>query len=399
MKNLFATLVCLCTISALSHAQLPQKFDSLYKTIFAKDFCKMIQQNPNIVLLDVRSPGEYADTSVSTSLNIGHLKGAINMGIDSMKKNMAALDAYRSKTLVIYCSHSQRSRRVSKLLSENGFTNFYNLNGGLSSLNQLTARDFPCKQDWLQTNLPYKNLSVPEALVLHANEKKLVVVDVRPASHFELNDSAAERNIGRIKGAINIPYDKFSARIAELNAHKNSPVLVYTMGGDGDAARAASQLAANGFKTVYHLVGGIDGVLTNANGNAVLEKTPAFHCIDAEQALGLLKSSRALTVYDARPKIEFENKDEKFWKNLGNIKNAVNVSASNIAAQTLPADKKAPILVYGNPGAFVIAKTLSEKGYTAVYSMDSLYDFIWSGFNIESCKESRNYVVNHDGLF
>lgn len=399
MKNIVATLACLCIVSSLLQAQLPQKFDSLYKTIFAKDFCTMIRQNPNIVLFDVRSPGEYADTSASTSLNIGHLKGAINMGIDSMKKNMAALDAYRSKTLIIYCSHSQRSRRVSKLLSENGFTNFYNLNGGLSSLNQLSAQDFPCKQDWLQTNLPYTNLSVREAIALYTTEKKLVVVDVRPASHFELKDSTADRNIGRVKGTISIPYDKFSARLAELNAHKNSPILLYTTGGDGDAARAASQLVANGFKTVYHLVGGIDGVLTNANGFVMLEKTPSFHCIDAEQAVNLLKRSPGLTVYDTRPKVEFENKDEKFWKNLGNIKNAVNVNAVSINAQHLPTDKKAPILVYGNPGAFALSKMLSDKGYTEVYTMDSLYDFIWSGFNIEACKEARNFVVNHDGLF
>ncbi len=382
-----------------SFAQLPFKSDSLYKTIFARDFCKLVQEKSDIVFLDVRSAGEFSDTSASTSLNIGHLKGAINIGIDSMKKNMTTMEQYQNKTLVIYCSHSQRSRRVSKLLAESGFTNFYNLNGGMSSLTQLTEKEFPCKQEWVQTNLPYKNLSVQEAIALYAKEKKLVIVDVRPATQFALKDSAADRNIGRVKGAINIPYVKFQERIGELNAHKNSPVLVYATGSDGDAARAASQLTAGGFKTVYHLLGGIDGLLTNAQGLLLLEHTPPFHCIDAEQAVNLLKRSRNLTVYDARPKAEFENKDEKFWKNLGNIKNAVNVGVSSIAAQQLPADKKASILVYGNPGAFVLSKMLSDKGYTAVYTMDSLYDFIWSGFNIESCKEARNFVVNHDGLF
>jgi 3-mercaptopyruvate sulfurtransferase SseA len=51
----------------------------LYKTVHVSDLCKDLQKNPGYLLLDVRSPGEYHDTSSSTALNIGHLKGALTL--------------------------------------------------------------------------------------------------------------------------------------------------------------------------------------------------------------------------------------------------------------------------------------------------------------------------------
>lgn len=399
MKNIILSLVWLVAVSASASAQLPQKFDSLYKTLFAKDFCAMLQQKPDLVLLDVRSAGEYSDTSASTSLNLGHLKGAINIVIDSMKKNMAAMEQYKNKTLVIYCSHSQRSRRVSKLLAESGFTNFYNLNGGMSSLTQLAEQDFPCKNDWIQTNLRYKNYSPTEAAKLFQNEKNLVVLDVRPRVQYESKDTTDDHNTGRIKGAINIPYDQFRQRLAELKASKSTPILVYAASGDGDAARAANDLIANGFTTVYHLLGGFNGLLTNPITLPMVENPPPFRCLSASQVLELLKSASNLVVYDVRSKTEFENKDEKFWKNLGNIKNAVNVNARNLVDFSLPTDKTKPVLIYGNTEAYTMGKILAAKGYTSVHIMESLYDFVWSGFNVESCKGAKEFLVNHDGLF
>ena len=118
--------------------QLPVKFDNHYKTIFAKDLCKLAATNRDLILIDVRSPGEYSDTSAYNYLNIGHLKSSINIPIDSIQKNLAVLEPYKNKTIVFYCSHSQRSRRVSYLLSQNGYKDFYNLNGGMSLLNQMT---------------------------------------------------------------------------------------------------------------------------------------------------------------------------------------------------------------------------------------------------------------------
>jgi rhodanese-related sulfurtransferase len=400
MKNLLTTLVWFTISSVMCSAQLPQKFDSLYKTIFAKDFCTFLQQKSDLVLIDVRSAGEFSDTSSSTSLNLGHLRGAINIGIDSMKKNMAAMEQYRNKTLVLYCSHSQRSRRVSKLLAENGFTNFYNLNGGISSLTQLSDQEFPCKKELIETNLRYTNIAPTDAAALYRKEKSLVVIDVRSQVEFASKDSSDYRNLGRVRGAMNIPYDTFRQRLSELKVAKSTPILVYTVSGDGDAARAANDLIANGFTTVYHLLGGFGGLLINSSTLSIVENPPPFHFLDAPQALALLKnSSRAMVIYDVRPKVEFENKDEKIWKNLGNINKAVNVNVGSLATLSLPTDKTKPVLIYGSAEALTMGKILAAKGYTSVHVMESFYDFVWSGFNLETCKGAKEFLVNHDGLF
>lgn len=144
MKHILFICTFMLLVLTVS-AQLPFKFDDQYKTIYADDLCKMLQKNPDVVLIDVRSPGEFSDTSQYASLNQGRLKGAINLDIEAIKKNPAAMNPYKDKTIVLYCSHSQRSRRVSKLLAESGFTSFYNLNGGMSVLNQFKENDFPCK--------------------------------------------------------------------------------------------------------------------------------------------------------------------------------------------------------------------------------------------------------------
>ncbi len=44
MKNSITTFLFMFC-ATLCIAQLPQKYDSLYKTIFAKDLCQMLEQN------------------------------------------------------------------------------------------------------------------------------------------------------------------------------------------------------------------------------------------------------------------------------------------------------------------------------------------------------------------
>lgn len=226
-------------------AQIPVKFDSLYKTIYARELCKLYASNPDIVFIDVRTKGEYSDTSSWNSLNLGRLKGAIHIQNDSILKHPELMDKYRDKTIVLYCSHSQRSRGVSKLLSEKGFKDFYNLNGGMSSLNQLTETEFPCKKTLIESNTSYKNISQIDAVKLIGTDKNLVVLDVRPATVFNSRDTAIDNNIGRIKGAINIPYAQLSGRVTELKNYNSKPILVYAGAGDGDAARACAVLTAN----------------------------------------------------------------------------------------------------------------------------------------------------------
>ena len=64
--------VVLVLITMIARTQYPFKFDNtVYKAVYLNQAFRLMDSMQNYLLLDVRSPGEYADTSRSTALNIG----------------------------------------------------------------------------------------------------------------------------------------------------------------------------------------------------------------------------------------------------------------------------------------------------------------------------------------
>src|SRR5882757_9018513 len=107
----FRTFILLLASLACFTARTQQLWlydNTNYKAIYFKEACDLIAQHPDLVLLDVRTPGEYADTSQFIGSRIGSLKGAINISIDQVQKRYADLLPYKDKTILVYCSHSYR---------------------------------------------------------------------------------------------------------------------------------------------------------------------------------------------------------------------------------------------------------------------------------------------------
>jgi len=100
--------------------------------------CRYISSHPDVVLLDVRSKREFEGKSTP---EYGTLKNAINIPIQEMDKRISELEAYKNKEIIVYCSHSQRSSRVSYQLTQNGFNKVTNMQGGLRLL-----KDDSCKK-------------------------------------------------------------------------------------------------------------------------------------------------------------------------------------------------------------------------------------------------------------
>lgn len=400
-KNRFLLPGILVFLSGFMEAQHPFKFDSLYNTIYAKELCQLIQRDPDVVLIDVRSAGEFCDTSQYASLNKGHLKGAINIPVDSIKNNINILAPYKDKTVILYCSHSQRSRRMSKLLSENGYTNHYNLNGGMTSLNELNNSDFPCQEDLIVSLLKFKVLSFDKTVDFIKKEKQAVIIDVRPAIQYEAKDTVAENNVGRIKGAINIPYDQFPNRINELAPYKNRPVLIYTASGDGDGARAATELVNNGYTKVHLLLSGINDFIASGKSASLVENKMPFNTINSYSALQLLKGSKKLVVFDTRTRDAYNSElvGKMDYMNLGHINNAIHVDKPNWYSFPLTYAKNTPILVYGNEEAMEFALYLYGQGYKRVFLLSSYYNFVWAAFNEERCKDIKQFLTDHSGLY
>ncbi|MCX6216798.1 rhodanese-like domain-containing protein [Spirosoma sp.] len=67
------------------------------------------------VIIDVRSPGEFAG---------GHSQGAINIPLDQLGSKVAKLKSYK-KPIVVCCASGMRSARAKSLLSSQGVTDLY----------------------------------------------------------------------------------------------------------------------------------------------------------------------------------------------------------------------------------------------------------------------------------
>lgn len=81
-------------------------------------------QEAGVVLLDVRTAGEF---------NAGHLEGAINIDVEGMtfESELASLD--KSKTYAVYCQSGRRSRIAIDTMNKAGFTKLFNLDEGIGS--------------------------------------------------------------------------------------------------------------------------------------------------------------------------------------------------------------------------------------------------------------------------
>ncbi len=79
----FKYLFSVITLFALTaEAQHPFKYDNtVYKGVYLNEAFRLMDSMNNYLLLDVRSPGEYADTSRGTVANIGRIRGSVNINM------------------------------------------------------------------------------------------------------------------------------------------------------------------------------------------------------------------------------------------------------------------------------------------------------------------------------
>jgi rhodanese-related sulfurtransferase len=73
------------------------------------------------LILDVREPGEF---------NMGHLEGAVNVPLNSLRGRMNELP--RDKEILVYCAVGQRAYYATRALRLNAF-NARNISGGFRS--------------------------------------------------------------------------------------------------------------------------------------------------------------------------------------------------------------------------------------------------------------------------
>ncbi|MBI4499637.1 MAG: molybdopterin-synthase adenylyltransferase MoeB [Gemmatimonadetes bacterium] len=90
--------------------------------ITAEDLAREMEQNPDLVLIDVREPHEW---------EICHIEGARLMPLSELPSRLNEIDGH--KEVVLHCHHGVRSMRALEVLRAAGFSKVRNLMGGIDA--------------------------------------------------------------------------------------------------------------------------------------------------------------------------------------------------------------------------------------------------------------------------
>jgi rhodanese-related sulfurtransferase/DNA-directed RNA polymerase subunit RPC12/RpoP len=116
--------------------KLVDKKSISHNSVSPSDLFKFLKSTKNLLVLDVRTKDEFEGHG---DPDFGTLKNSVNIPISEIEKGgFKGLD--KNKTILVYCSHSHRSSRVSYLLTQNGFKNVVNLLGGMSEVRDKSVR-------------------------------------------------------------------------------------------------------------------------------------------------------------------------------------------------------------------------------------------------------------------
>ena len=89
-----------------------------------EEWTEQLENDPNAVILDVRTPEEVEDGYIPDAINIDFYLG------QEFLSELQKLDT--SKNYYVYCRSGNRSRQACHLMEQMGFANAYNLMGGFN---------------------------------------------------------------------------------------------------------------------------------------------------------------------------------------------------------------------------------------------------------------------------
>ena len=96
---------------------------SNYETLSGSEFKSRFQLEKGAVLLDVRTPGEFAG---------GTIPGAKNLDFNSSQFRNSIEKLEKSKTYFVFCRSGGRSAGACSIMADKGFK-VYNLAGGVGA--------------------------------------------------------------------------------------------------------------------------------------------------------------------------------------------------------------------------------------------------------------------------
>ena len=117
-KNILGILVILFILSACySYADDKKGFINV-----DADEALQMTNDPDVLILDVRTPAEYAQA---------HIENSVLIPVQVLHTEYRKLKGHENKKILVYCRSGNRSVTASNILIKNGFNHLYNLKSGI----------------------------------------------------------------------------------------------------------------------------------------------------------------------------------------------------------------------------------------------------------------------------
>jgi len=312
------------------------------------------QDNPDFVIIDVRTPEEFAEE---------HIENAINLDFrsETFQDELSQLD--KNKTYLIYCPSGIRSGSALDMMAELDFREVYKISGGIYA--------------WKAEELPIvyiiEEITPQEAFTLiqeNRDNPDFVIIDVRTPQAF------ADEHI---ENAINLDYhsENFQDELNQLD--KDKTYLIYSATGvsSGNTLDIMAELV---FREVYNILDGING--WKAEELPTIQETPAqiIESITPQEAFDLIQENQDnpdFVIIDIRPPEEFAQ-----W----HIEDAINIDygSEDFREELDKLNKDKTYLIYYSCACGGIdRKTLDmmkELGFKEVYKISGgLTQQKWEG--------------------
>lgn len=175
MKGLALTTIIVLLFSLISTIAAAS-----YTNVSVTDAKAMIDSNPSLVVLDVRTQSEY---------DSGHIRNAKHIPLAELGGRLDELDA--NDEHLVYCASGGRSASASQLLADNGFLYIYNMLGGInawisagypvyikySSIQEAINGASPGDTIFVSLGVYYEHLVVNKTLTLQGEDRDTTILD------------------------------------------------------------------------------------------------------------------------------------------------------------------------------------------------------------------------------
>ena len=125
MRKIKKLLPFVLSIMLLSSCTSSGGSSNSYRQISMGEAVKMMKDEKNYIILDVRTPEEYLE---------GHIPGAINVPNEEIGTAEISELPDKSQLILVYCRSGRRSKEASKKLAGLGYTNIVEF-GGINDWN------------------------------------------------------------------------------------------------------------------------------------------------------------------------------------------------------------------------------------------------------------------------